>query len=270
LLTFAIAFICGIAAFRFFPFFPFTIIALFAVMTLLLFIRQREYRKRAVLMTAVVLLGFFYGLVRQETLPEIDFPDTEVSVEGDIADVPEMSEGRLSFMVDHVDIDGKGINGKIRLVAHKEYFSEDVSAILSPGDRISASAVLRASSAFRNPGVFSYDLKKEGVAASGYVKGVKVLSRGSGLASWIYQKRQALGRIMDSGLSAENASFHKALVPGLKKGISIGMRNAFSTTGLAHLLSISGTHFGLLAFIIYNLVRLTLTYMPVRLLTGLN
>ncbi|MDH4028003.1 MAG: DNA internalization-related competence protein ComEC/Rec2, partial [Nitrospirota bacterium] len=134
----------------------------------------------------------------------------------------------------------------------------------------SAGAILRSPSAFRNPGVYSYDLKKDGIAASGYVKKLEVLGRGSGPASWIYQKRQALGRIMDNGLSAENASFHKALVPGLKKGISIGMREAFSATGLAHLLSISGTHFGLLAFIIYNLARLTLTYMPVRLLTRMT
>ena len=79
---------------------------------------------------------------------------------------------------------------------------------------------------------------------------MKVVGRGIGGMAWIHKKRQRLAWIMDNSLSEESASLHKAIVPGLKRGISQEMRDGFSSTGLAHMLSISGTHFGLLGFIV--------------------
>ena len=64
--------------------------------------------------------------------------------------------------------------------------------------------------------------------------------------------------------------FRSAIIPGLKTGISRDMRDAFSTTGLAHLLSISGTHFGLLAFMVFISIRTVIKYLPVRLLSKMT
>jgi competence protein ComEC len=82
--------------------------------------------------------------------------------------------------------------------------------------------------------------------------------------------RQSLARIIDNSLSLENASFHKAIILGFQKGITQKMRDAFNATGLAHLLSISGTHFALLAFIFFTLVRTTAKFLPIKILTKMT
>ncbi len=115
---------------------------------------------------------------------------------------------------------------------------------------------------FQNPGVPSYDLKKDGIAAFGFIKQMQLYGKSSGLLLRIHEQRQRLGMIMDNSLSEENAAFHKAIIPGLKKSISVEMRDAFSSTGLAHLLSISGTHFGLLAFIVFIIVKTSIKLLP--------
>jgi competence protein ComEC len=97
-----------------------------------------------------------------------------------------------------------------------------------------------------------------------------MIQRGEGLMAWLFRKRQDLGEIIDRSLSAESASLHKAIIPGLKRGVGQEMRDAFSRTGLAHLLSISGTHFGLLAFIIFNLARTIIKGLPRRVLEWLT
>jgi competence protein ComEC len=99
---------------------------------------------------------------------------------------------------------------------------------------------------------------------------MRLIGKSNGLLVRIYKKRQILGRIIDSSLSKENASFHKAIIPGLKKGIQQDMRDAFSSTGLAHLLSISGTHFGLLAFIVLVVIRTIIKHFSIKFLTRMT
>ncbi|MEK7238412.1 MAG: ComEC/Rec2 family competence protein, partial [Nitrospirota bacterium] len=99
---------------------------------------------------------------------------------------------------------------------------------------------------------------------------MKIISNGEGLLAWIYKKRQMLGGIIDNSLSSENASFHKAIIIGLQRGISEEMRDAFSVTGLAHILSISGTHFALLAFIFFKIIKAIIQSLPLRILTRIS
>jgi competence protein ComEC len=97
------------------------------------------------------------------------------------------------------------------------------------------------------------------------------LIKGSGVPQVrILRMRKRLGDIMEKSLSKESASFLKAIVPGLKRGISPAIREAFSVTGLAHLLSISGTHFGLLAFIFFQTIRKIAGCLPEKTLTKLT
>jgi competence protein ComEC len=263
-----VTFIAGIAAANFFPFFPFSIVLLSTVAAIFLFLR--ESKKQTLFVFLFLISGFVYGLIRQEAIPEIKFPDGEVFVEGTVIEVPEILEGKLRFVADKVVVEGKSVQGRVLLVILPELFGNDIKVdLLVPGDRISVIAILNEPGTFRNPGVYSHDLRKDGIIAAGYIKQVKLIGRSSD-SFLIYTQRQKLGMIMDRSLSKENASFHKAIIPGLKKGINQNMRDSFSYTGLAHLLSISGTHFGLLAFIIFQLIRTVIKYLPARVLTGMT
>ena len=225
-----------------------------------MFIR-RENTKKILLIIFVFVSGFFYSLIRQETFPEISFADKEVSVEGNIINVPEMINGRIRFTVDQVLIDGKEIKGKIMLSLSEESIM-DKDFIVESGHRINAVTKLRAPNVLHNPGIQSYDLKKDGIVAVGYSKEIHVIGKNKNLWIWIQNRRHLLGKVLDNSLSTENAALHKAIILGLIGGINQEMRDAFSATGLAHILSISGTHFGLLAFMIFKFIKMTVKFLP--------
>ena len=48
--------------------------------------------------------------------------------------------------------------------------------------------------------------------------------------------------------------------------MSDGMKDAFNSTGLAHILSISGTHFGIFSVLLFGLFRLVIKFLPYSLL----
>jgi competence protein ComEC len=275
MINFALSFISGIAAFNFFPFFPFTIIALCFTSVFFLY-RQVKDKKRVYAVILVFVSGFSWSFIRAESLPDIKFPDKDVSVQGIVIDVPEVSGEKNRFTIDDVYIEGRHIPGKIRLsfLSEKEeiFNKNKTSEYLLPayGDQINAIAKLREPNVFHNPGVSVYNFKKNGIIAAGYVKQMRIVGNGTGPLAWLYKKRQALGRIIDNSLSAESASFHMAIIIGLQRGITQDIRDGFSSTGLTHILSISGTHFALLAFIIFKIVKTGVKFLPVRLLTRMT
>jgi competence protein ComEC len=270
-LNVAVSFISGLIAFNFFSFFPLSLTLSGISVTLFLFSKHSEERRWVFQIILIFIFGMFYGFIFHERPPEISFPDEEVFVEGIVSDVPEKSEGRVRFTLSDVEVNGKDIPGKVRLFIFQEQFGESRSSvILSPGDRVGAVSILKEPVVFRNPGVYSYDLRKDGVNAVGYIRYMRFSSSGSGWMYWLFKKRQMLGRIIDNSLSKESAGLHRAIVPGLKRGIDLKTREAFSAAGLAHLLSISGTHFGLLAFIVFGAVRRLVKCLPVLVFTKMT
>jgi competence protein ComEC len=263
MIYFTAFFISGIVAFRFFPFFPVSIIVSGIIISVTLFIKQKKNRTSVVFLLFVFLSGFIYSGLRSSTVSEIPLTGEKAYVKGTVIDIPEISRGRFRLTLDDVYINSAKTDGNVRLILTPD-ISHDNTLVNLPdtGDRIIAVTALRAPVVHRNPGVYSYDSKRDGIMALGYIKQLRILEKGSGFASWINKKRGMLGRIIENSLSAENASLHKAIIPGLKRGVGQEMRSAFSTTGLAHLLSISGTHFGLLAFIVYKLIKLIVRSLP--------
>jgi len=270
MINIAIALIAGIAAFNFYSFFPFTISALSFGIIFYLYFRLND-RKKVLLIILIFIFAVFYCLLRNEEISEIFLPSEEVHIVGMIKGVPEISYDKLKFAIEEVFMEGSSMEGTVKLVVLQDFVSESLkSNMLFPGDRISAVAKLKKPRSFRNPGVYSPGAGKDGVSAVGYVKRMKVLGEGKGLMTWIHKKRQRLAWIMENSLSEESASLHKAIVPGLKKGIGQEMRDGFSSTGLAHLLSISGTHFGLLGFIIFTFIRGVVKHLPSSLLVRMT
>lgn len=270
MINFALSFISGIAAFNFSPFFPVSIILLFIGAVISLFFSRHAGRKRTVIFICAALFGFFYSFIRQDPIPEIKVQGGDLYIEGIIIDVPEMSGEKLRFTINEAIVEGMEIRGRVRLVILPDLFGNTNGSPPAPGDRIGAVARLRVPGTFHNPGVYSYDLKKEGIVAAGYIKQMKIIDREGGLSAWISKTRQELGRIMNRSLSPENASFINAIITGLSGGVSRDMRDAFSATGLAHILSISGTHFGLLAFIFFTMIKSAVRRLPANCLTRMT
>jgi len=266
----AVSFISGIAVFNFFPFFPFSIITVFILTAIFLIFRAPADKKKLSLTILALAFGILYSFIRHEDIPEIKFPDKEVLIEGTIIDVPEVSFERIRFTLNNLLIEGQPVKGRIRLSAKPEIYSEMQGLMPLYGDRIKTLVRLNEPATFHNPDVYSYDPRRDRIIASGYIDQIEIVSKGRGIMAWLYKERQRLGRIIENSLSGENASFHKAIILGLRRGITPETRDAFSATGLAHLLSISGTHFALLAFIIFKIIKVITKSLPVKILTRMT
>ncbi|MBI4698411.1 MAG: DNA internalization-related competence protein ComEC/Rec2 [Nitrospirae bacterium] len=261
----AASFICGIAAENSFSFFPVSIGVLFVSAITFLLLTRRKNKKRIFFAIAVFAFGFLYSFMRHEALSEVKFPDSEVSVEGSVADVPETSNEKTRFTLEDVYVQGRPVHGRVRLAVSPDNF------IPSYGDRVSSIAKLKEPKVLHNPGIIAYDPKKDGIIATGYVSNnVRKIRSGTGFLAWLSLKREKLGRIIDNSLSPDSAAFQKAIILGLQRGISQDIRDSFSTTGLTHIISISGTHFALLAFIIFKIVKTSVKLLPAGFLTKMT
>ncbi|RJQ45180.1 MAG: ComEC/Rec2 family competence protein [Nitrospiraceae bacterium] len=265
---YAISFISGIFSSQFIVYFPISIIVLFVALIIFMFMRKKDIKTMACFV-CLFASGFIYSPLRQEIIPEIKLPEGIVSLEGSISDVPEWYNKKLRFTLDQVLVQGQPFQGKVKLFVRQDEFITD-RPVPSGDARIQAAAELREPNVLHNPGIYPFDLKKDGIAAVGYIKRLNISGRSADLPAYIREKRRMLGNIIEAGLSPETAAFHKALIPGLTGGITQEMRDAFSATGLAHLLSISGTHFGLLAFIIFMCVRMIARSFPGKLLARIT
>lgn len=138
---------------------------------------------------------------------------------------------------------------------------------LESGDRVKFFARFSLPRSFKDPGVFSYRdyLAAHGIAAVGNTKGkVEKIADGP---HWfaIDLLRNMRKRVIDSleeNVELPERAVLSALSVGSQDEFTPELRDVFSLSGLAHILSISGLHVAYVALIIYLFVRVTLGMWP--------
>ncbi len=151
---------------------------------------------------------------------------------------------------------------------------------LHQGDRISFRAKLHPPSGSLNPGGFDYTayLERHGIDLVATVTGsdsVHLLESGAETWRWIAWNRvdRWRARIRDAAIH----TLHQPAL-GIFLGIVIGERGYlqqdlqewFMVTGTIHLLSISGSHLGLVALVVFWLVKRVILWLPSALLLSLS
>ena len=140
---------------------------------------------------------------------------------------------------------------------------------LRAGERWSLTVRLKAPHGERNPHGFDYELWlwTQGVQAAGYVRaGGKDLPPQRLAATWRYPIEQARQSVRDAILNrlardvtdasaVRTAGVVAALVTGDQRAIDRGDWEVFRATGVSHLMSISGLHITLFAWVAALLVR---------------
>lgn len=144
---------------------------------------------------------------------------------------------------------------------------------LMPGDRIRTLVLLDEPRNFGNPGEFDYKklLNRKGVFVTGYVKGerlVEIVEPARPGPVPVNSMRNGIRAFIDSS-KAGNAESLKALIISGQGGIDKKLKDAFASTGTAHILSISGLHVGIVAAFAYGLI-LFLMKRSEKLLLALN
>lgn len=198
---------------------------------------------------------------------------TEVT--GRIVAPVQQAPDRLVMIIrsdDHIDA-----SGSIRRVRLTWRTPE---RLVFQGDRVVFRSMLRSPSGSLNPGGFDYGayLERQGIDAIATVtgsEGVTFLESGRAHAWWAIWNQFDRWR-SSIRLAALQAIPQPAL--GLYVGIIIGdrgyldpdLRDQFMATGTVHLLSISGSHLGLVAVLIFTAVRWSTMLLPVNWFLALS
>ncbi|MCZ2105715.1 MAG: DNA internalization-related competence protein ComEC/Rec2, partial [Burkholderiales bacterium] len=202
----------------------------------------------------------------------------DVRVTGVIAAMPQLrgSDVRLRFAVESAERDGAAVHlpALVDLTWYASDFGREERTVpaLRAGERWRLTVRLKAPHGAVNPHGFDYDLWRweQGVQASGYVRTSGRLDARLGAPerlaqTWRYPLEQARQRVRDAvvrtlaadpadGARARAAGVVAALVTGDQRAIERGDWQLFRITGVAHLMSISGLHITMFAWLAALLV----------------
>jgi competence protein ComEC len=143
------------------------------------------------------------------------------------------------------------VDGRARIVVRN--FAPD----LNYGDQMSAAVRLRPVRGLLNPGGFDYAavLNREGIGALASVRrpGALIRLSAGGFAPLrrIYAWREQIRQILDNSLSPDSSQILKAMLIGESGTLTPEIREAFMISGTTHLLSISGSHLALVAWVVF-------------------
>lgn len=131
----------------------------------------------------------------------------------------------------------------------------DVPELVS-GDQWQLRIKLKQAHGFMNPGGFDYEawLYSQGVRYTGYIRGKAQRKLGS--RSGLHRLRQYVSTKLASSIDDQRAAaVIKALVVGDRNDLKASDKALFAATGTSHLMAISGLHVGLVAGLLFALVR---------------
>jgi len=255
-------------AFLYFPCSTLVLIALAGASTITAF-RQHFTTNRLAVMGPAILIGAVLLVWSTTSLPSNHYstrPTGKSNVQtitGRISSPLDRDPGRTAFTlaIDHID-DGAS-SGTIRVTVRDEALTAGY------GDRVSLTGRINPPRGFRNPGGFDYPeyLARQGVYAMISVKrgsDIVVLEQGTGVMRSIQILRERIRQAFLSALQGEGAAILLAMTIGEEGSITDDLRERFMAAGVTHIISISGSHLGMVALLCFWITRKALFLLPER------
>ncbi|MCK4743777.1 MAG: DNA internalization-related competence protein ComEC/Rec2 [Sulfuriflexus sp.] len=208
----------------------------------------------------VFILGFLWLfttalLFSHHSFPQ-EFEGQELLLEGTIASIPKISSrsSRFDFTT---QLDNKPY--KFRLSWYKKHFRPPQA-----GERWRLLVKLKRPHGVMNPGGFDYErsLYRHGVSATGYVRSndinERIITTDLILAPsvWVAKLRQSISNALRKELKGkQHQGLIEALAIGNRDKITASEWDILTRTGTIHLVAISGLHIGLVAGLVFFIIR---------------
>ncbi|MDH4367940.1 MAG: ComEC/Rec2 family competence protein, partial [Dehalococcoidia bacterium] len=223
------------------------------------FIPFRRGNRKTLIVAGLCLLALFGGALRYPSFfPPADehslrsYNDVgSVEIHGMVAEEPDIRERYclLTLSASQIAIKGqnKDVSGTalIRVSRYPAYHY---------GDALNVTGELETP---LQSGDFDYRtyLARQGIYSLIYYPEVEVLDRGQGIRplQWIYSLRERLAASLARALPEPQGSLAQAVLLGLRGNIPDSVNEAFSRTGTAHLLAISGLHMSIIIALLLSL-----------------
>ena len=207
--------------------------------------------KKTLIVASLCLFALLGGGLRSPSgLPQIDehslcfYNDKGiVEIQGTVTEEPDIRNKfcLLKFSANEISMNGEGneVSGSvlIRVSRYPAYHYGDVLKITGK---------LETPVAFDDFDYKSY-LDRQGIYSVVYYPKVVLLSHGKGFGplKWLYSLREQLSNSLASALPEPQGALAQGILLGTRSNIPDSINQAFSRTGTAHLLAISGLHIGI-------------------------
>ena len=214
------------------------------------FSRGRE--RRAAFLLAVMAVGFLRGCAAYH--PDLPREGT-YTVTGVVADEVRFRDyGHARTVLRRVTLDGEPIAGG----AYWTGYSDALPESLVPGASVSFTARVYQPDERDNPGGFDFQeyLLQRNITVGVYgMDDVLVTGSRFTLSGWAARARHSLSEGLVRAMGEEAGGYAAAMLLGNRELIPSEDRAAFSRLGIAHILSVSGYHVGVLAGLLSMLFR---------------
>lgn len=204
--------------------------------------------------TLGLLWASLFGLWRMTERLADDYQNTEISVQGYVASLPQQQDQRVSFDF-AVTQPADDFPEKIRISWYHP------KQTIAAGQSWQLTVKLKQPHGRMNRGGFDYEawLFANHIGATGYVReqpAPQPIASTPSIARYFAAWRQTISDRLDAALpNAEQLGIIKALTIGSQDAISQQQWTVFRITGTIHLIVISGSHISLIAGLVYLWVR---------------
>ncbi len=258
-MPFFISFFAGIIVFYSFEYFPFSIILLTLLSFFYLLLKKRTFY--AIIFLLGMFLGVAYANVRYEPIKEIPFVEDRVLVKGYFVSFPINIKDNIykqDFIINSAfDID----EGEYLEYLKGQEITLFYNNSFDPGTICELSIKINKKNTRLNPG----QIFKENLQAQ-VLEIYKLENKNFSLKSKIQDFRYKVIKFIRQNFNPKSASLISSITTGYRDDISEELRDAFNKAGLAHILSISGTHFGLFSVLIFGILKLIIKFLPYKIL----
>lgn len=282
-----VAFLVGLSLGSSIPFFPIAVCCAALTLAWALTFWERGVgldSRRGVMLYAAMLAGLLYWTAVTPAPSETQWQPQPSR--RDVA--PIELTGRITAPVQHgparqtvlIELERTAEHTEVGHVHRVRLVWREPGAILLEGDRIQLRAKLHPPSGSLNPGGFDYAgyLERHGIDAVATVTGVdaiRVLESGMKSGRWVGWNavdrwRAEIREAAVRTLSQPALGMYLGIVIGERGYLEQDLQEWFMATGTIHLLSISGSHLGLVALIGFWLIKRAVVWLPSTLLLALS
>jgi len=212
----------------------------------------RKYAK-PIILTSLCLLAFFGGaFYAQSSLPadsadHLSFYNDSgtLVIQGIVSQDPDVRDSNARLRLSGIEID---TGGGWRAVEGDALVFVQRYPQYSYGDLLRISGELETPPQLEDFDYADY-LSHEGIYATILYPQIEITATGQGYPplQWLHSLRSNMAHTLSQVLPEPQASLAQGIVLGIRGNIPSGVQEAFSQTGTAHLLAISGLHLGIVA-----------------------
>jgi competence protein ComEC len=189
-------------------------------------------------------------------------PSAPVVVTGTISDVPRTASGRSKFLLETSSVNGEPRRTTL-LVTLKQMRSDTGHLFLRYGCNVGLRGSLFRPSDERNPGEFSQRqyCEANGIAMLMFVSGWQSVTVLSGDGGWwamrevVTPAKLFIMNLVDRTIGGEEGEFLKGIFLGERTGIPYATREAFTNSGVAHVLAVSGSNVAVISFFLIAVLQ---------------